>query len=395
MRIFKFLFVLLPLGVHTVHAQTEAPKTNRWSVGGFGQYSYDAPFTSSDNLHGLNGDQARLEAGGGLRLKYALNSLFSLDATGSVVNMSGASAIEYYRTQGRFLTIGADYVLRSNPRAGTYKFVPFVRGAVGASDFTATRYFVSDNVAFAESKGEVLSVDLGVGFRYYLNKRLAVQGDLLWSAVNSDAWDGYDDGSGQDVMIRSSLGLAYTFGKGVNRERVAGFKDERVEVLLSDYESMEQVVTGLKKDLAQVKTGINDQGKRVAATQDSFAANLMVELERRYFETQTRKEKAQNMSTVYFEQTGAELSPTYLAAVAAIGKELASDPTKKVSLQAFSDESADASTNERIRRNREKAVLAALLANGANRNQIEVQEWNGLFTGFERFDRRVEIKKMY
>jgi outer membrane protein OmpA-like peptidoglycan-associated protein len=84
-----------------------------------------------------------------------------------------------------------------------------------------------------------------------------------------------------------------------------------------------------------------------------------------------------------------------LAAVAAIGKELASDPTKKVSLQAFSDESADASTNERIRRNREKAVLAALLANGANRNQIEVQEWNGLFTGFERFDRRVEIKKMY
>jgi outer membrane protein OmpA-like peptidoglycan-associated protein len=182
---------------------------------------------------------------------------------------------------------------------------------------------------------------------------------------------------------------------GVNRERVAGFKDERVEVLLSDYESMEQVVTGLKKDLAQVKTGINDQGKRVAATQDSFAANLMVELERRYFETQTRKEKAQNMSTVYFEQTGAELSPTYLAAVAAIGKELASDPTKKVSLQAFSDESADASTNERIRRNREKAVLAALLANGANRNQIEVQEWNGLFTGFERFDRRVEIKKMY
>lgn len=395
MRIFKVLFVLIPLGVHTVHAQNGAPKTNRWSLGGFGQYSYDAPFTSSDNLHGLNGNQARLEAGGGFRLKYAATSLFSLDATASVVNMSGASSIEYYKTQGQFLALGADYVLRSNPRSGTYKFVPFVRGAVGASNFTSTRYFISDNVAFAESKGEVLSVDLGVGFRYYLNKRVSVQGDLLWSAVNSDAWDGYDDGSGRDVMLRSSLGLAYTFGKGVNRERVSGFKDERVEVLLSDYENMEQAVTGLKKDLAQVKTGMDVQSKRVAAKQDSVASMLMMELERRYFETQSRKEQAQNMATVYFEYNGAELSANDLARIAAVGKELAADANRKITLQVFSDESADAATNERMRRNREKAVLAALMANGASKSQIELVEWTGAFTGFDRFDRRAEIKRLY
>lgn len=395
MRIFKFLFVLIPLGVHTVHAQNEAPKTNRWSLGGFGQYSYDAPFTSSDDLHGLNGDQARLEAGGGFRLKYAVTSLFSLDATASVVNMSGASPIEYYKTQGQFLTLGADYVLRSNPRSGTYKFVPFVRGAVGASNFTSTRYFVSDNVAFAESKGEVLSVDLGVGFRYYLNKRVSVQGDLMWSAVNSDSWDGYDDGSGRDVMLRSSLGLAYTFGKGVNRERVSGFKDERVEVLLSDYENMEQTLTGLKKDLAQVKTGMDVQNKRVSAKQDSVASTLMLELERRYFETQSRKEQAQNMATVYFNYNGAELSANDLTRIAATGKELAADANRKITLQVFSDESADASSNERMRRNREKAVLAALMANGASKSQIELVEWTGAFTGFDRFDRRAEIKRLY
>jgi outer membrane protein OmpA-like peptidoglycan-associated protein len=217
----------------------------------------------------------------------------------------------------------------------------------------------------------------------------------MWSAVNSDSWDGYDDGSGRDVMLRSSLGLAYTFGKGVNRERVSGFKDERVEVLLSDYENMEQTLTGLKKDLAQVKTGMDVQNKRVSAKQDSVASTLMLELERRYFETQSRKEQAQNMATVYFNYNGAELTANDLARIAAVGKELAADANRKITLQVFSDESADAATNERMRRNREKAVLAALMANGASKSQIELVEWTGAFTGFDRFDRRAEIKRLY
>lgn len=148
-------------------------------------------------------------------------------------------------------------------------------------------------------------------------------------------------------------------------------------------------------DLAQVKTGMDVQNKRVSAKQDSVASTLMMELERRYFETQSRKEQAQNMATVYFDYNGAELSANDLTRIAPTGKELAADANRKITLQVFSDESAGASSNERMRRNREKAVRAALMANGASKSQIELVEWTGAFTGFDRFDRRAEIKRLY
>jgi hypothetical protein len=233
MRTSLLPLAFLALGGPSVFAQSEeTPSANRWSLGLYGQHLYDVRYTFQDDLFngfsgedpsGLNGSKTLFDQGLGLRTKYSATPMLSLDATWTTGSMSGANQVEYYRSKVNFVMLGANYALRLSNQVGLYRWLPYARLALGASTYQSTRYFVTDDVPFVSTEGLTFTSDLGLGMRYYINDRWSLIGEWVLTAVATDAWDGYDYDSGRDEMIRSSFGVSYTFGKGVNVDRMPGF----------------------------------------------------------------------------------------------------------------------------------------------------------------------------
>jgi outer membrane protein OmpA-like peptidoglycan-associated protein len=135
--------------------------------------------------------------------------------------------------------------------------------------------------------------------------------------------------------------------------------------------------------------------KKSANRQDSLAKALMAEVEKRFADAQKAKESEQNLGTVYFAFNRADLNAEALAFLNKIASELNADGSRKVQVQAFSDEVGNSVSNERIRRRRERAVVEFLLSKGVRKSQIEALPWNGSYTGVDTFDRRAEVKRLY
>lgn len=394
----------LTLGLPSLQAQVEvAPATNRWSVGIYGQHLYDVRYTSMDDLangfsgedmYGLHG-KTSFDQGLGLRAKYSATPMLSLDASWTMGTMTGANQVEYYRSGVNFFMVGANYALRPSNQTGLYRWVPYARFALGAGTYNSTRYFNLDDVAFATTEGVTLASDFGLGMRYYISDRWSLNAESVWTLVATDAWDGYNYGTGREEMIRTSLGVSYTFGKGVNLDRMPAFKDGRVDGLVEVLGELQSSVSKLSGDVDRLAKAQAQAEKKSANRQDSLAKALMAEVEKRFADAQKAKESEQNLGTVYFAFNRADLNAEALAFLNKIASELNADGSRKVQVQAFSDEVGNSVSNERIRRRRERAVVEFLLSKGVRKNQIEALPWNGSYTGVDTFDRRAEVKRLY
>ena len=394
----------LTLGLPSLQAQVEvAPATNRWSVGIYGQHLYDVRYTSMDDLangfsgedmYGLHG-KTSFDQGLGLRAKYSATPMLSLDASWTMGTMTGANQVEYYRSGVNFFMVGANYALRPSNQTGLYRWVPYARFALGAGTYNSTRYFNLDDVAFATTEGVTLASDFGLGMRYYISDRWSLNAESVWTLVATDAWDGYNYGTGREEMIRTSLGVSYTFGKGVNLDRMPAFKDGRVDGLVEVLGELQSSVSKLSGDVDRLAKAQAQAEKKSANRQDSLAKALMAEVEKRFADAQKAKESEQNLGTVYFAFNRADLNAEALAFLNKIASELNADGSRKVQVQAFSDEVGNSVSNERIRRRRERAVVEFLLSKGVRKNQIESLPWNGSYTGVDPFDRRAEVKRLY
>lgn len=394
----------LTLGLPSLQAQVEdAPSTNRWSVGIYGQHLYDVRYTSMDDLangfsgedmYGLHG-KTSFDQGLGLRAKFSATPMLSLDGSWTMGTMTGANQVEYYRSGVNFFMLGANYALRPSNQTGLYRWVPYARFALGAGTYNSTRYFNMDDVAFATTEGVTLASDFGLGMRYYISDRWSLNAESVWTLVATDAWDGYNYGTGREEMIRTSLGVSYTFGKGVNLDRMPAFKDGRVDGLVEVLGELQSSVSKLSGDVDRLAKAQVQAEKKSANRQDSLAKALMAEVEKRFADAQKAKESEQNLGTVYFAFNRADLNAEALAFLNKIASELNADGSRKVQVQAFSDEVGNSVSNERIRRRRERAVVEFLLSKGVRKNQIEALPWNGSYTGVDTFDRRAEVKRLY
>jgi outer membrane protein OmpA-like peptidoglycan-associated protein len=62
--------------------------------------------------------------------------------------------------------------------------------------------------------------------------------------ATTDAWDGYDYGSGRDQMLKTSIGLKYAFGRNKHVDQTLAWQDHRVDQMQSKID--EQVNTAVK-----------------------------------------------------------------------------------------------------------------------------------------------------
>lgn len=390
------------LSVHSVHAQVSGPtQYSRWSVGAYAQNLFDIRNNSMDDLsngfsgedmYGMNGDKTSLDLGIGARVKYSASSLISVDASATFGTMTGANQVEYYRSSISNYMLGANISLLWGGSKAQYTWIPYARFALGTSNYSCTRYLVMDDVAFNETSGNTLTADMGLGIRYYINDKWALMLESVYTRVSTDGWDGYDYGTGSDEMIRTSLGISYTFGSHANLDRKSAFHSEEIDIMSARMTQLEDKVILLSDDVAQAREASRANAMRLAklrSSNDSTSQYVLAEVEKRYFAEQAAKEAAENMKSVYFDFNSAILNTESRNTLEAFVSAL--EEGAVISVQAFSDEVGNDAANIEIRSKRQESVINYLIDNGVARENIKVIPWNGVYTGVPNYDRRVEF----
>lgn len=218
-----------------VYAQTnpQRAKFNRWGLGLRLSHLYDVKFTAYDKLangfsgedvSGLNGSKTKFDLAFGVDVIYFVSPLISLDASYDMGKMTGANAIDYYESDVTFLSLGLNYDLKGRNQRTPNTWVPFLRASIGEGSYDTKRKFIEDDVTFHTEKGTALQVGLGAGIRYHMNDNWHLNLQSEFITTYTDAWDGYNYGSGKDHMVKTNLGIRYTFGKNKHQDRAVAWQ---------------------------------------------------------------------------------------------------------------------------------------------------------------------------
>ncbi|MES2726120.1 MAG: OmpA family protein [Bacteroidota bacterium] len=217
------------------YTQTNPQRTkfNRWGLGLRLNHLYDVKFTAYDKLangfsgedvSGLNGSKTKIDLAFGLDLIYFVSPLVSIDASYDMGKMTGANAIDYYESDVSFLTLGLNYDLKGRNQRTPNTWVPFLRASIGEGSYDTKRKFIEDEVTFHTESGTALQVGLGAGIRYHINDNWHLNLQSEFITTYTDAWDGYNYGSGKEHMAKTCLGLRYTFGKNKHQDRAVAWQ---------------------------------------------------------------------------------------------------------------------------------------------------------------------------
>lgn len=219
-----------------------APKFNRVAVGLRASHLYDVKFKPNqvltngfvaEDMKGLNGSKTRFDMAFGLDVSYFFSPLFSMDLAYDKGKMTGSGSVEYYESDVDFITLGANLSLKRAIRKKPYRFVPYLRASIAHANFDVERKFKEDNTTFSHIKDNCMQMGLGLGIRYHITENLHL--NLMSEFVTSytDKWDGFDYSNGNDHLVKTSLGIRYTFGKHKHADRALAWQDNRVDDLLA------------------------------------------------------------------------------------------------------------------------------------------------------------------
>ncbi|MBJ7427366.1 MAG: OmpA family protein [Bacteroidia bacterium] len=209
------------------------PKLNKFGLGIKLNHLYDVKFTAYDKLsngylgedaNGLNGSKTKFDLAFGLDLIYFISPLVSIDASYDKGTMTAANRLNYYESDVDFLTLGLNYSLKGRNRNKPHKLVPFLRASIASANYDTKLKFIDDDRIFNTEKGTAMQVGLGLGLRYHLNKNWHINLQSEFITTYTDAWDGYNYGSGKDHMAKTSIGLRYTFGKKPHQDMAAAWQ---------------------------------------------------------------------------------------------------------------------------------------------------------------------------
>ncbi len=230
------LLAQAPQGTQTVTSTTVTAKPatkakfNRLSTGFRLSHLYDIQYNGFGKLNGtetkdpsgLNGSKTKFDLAGGINLNYFITNKISLDLAYDQGSMTGETndANEYYESKVSFLTFGLNFDLKGNSRVKPYKFVPFLRASVSQSTYNTKRMLVSDGGKLEELSGTTMQIGLGAGMRYHFNNHWHINFQSEVIQTYTDAWDGWDYGSGRDYMAKTTVGLCFSFGNNMHIDRV-------------------------------------------------------------------------------------------------------------------------------------------------------------------------------
>lgn len=216
----------------------EMPKFNRFSLGLKVTHLYDIKSSSMDLLsngasandpQGLNGAKTNFDLAAGLEANYFFGPLFSMDLGYEKGKMTGANNLYYYQSDVSFWTLGGNIALKRSLRMKEYKWVPYGRLSLARGTYDAETKLIADDATLSKANGVTMMYGLGLGMRYYINHNWSMFVQSEYVVANTDAWDGYDYGTGSDQMLKTSLGLKYAFGRNKHVDQTLAWQDNRVD----------------------------------------------------------------------------------------------------------------------------------------------------------------------
>ena len=177
-----------------------------------------------------------------ISLDYDVSSSLSIGVNYGKGHIYGENDIMYYN--GEF----TQYNLSSRLNIFTIKDILsfYTHAGIGIINSTSSRSFIFDDVVFLENETESIKTDLGIGVRYDYNDRISFNLERSYNRVADDGFDGWDDGTGNDKFVYTSLGVSYRLSnnKGsVNSltTRIQNFNDE-----CFDCDELEEKISSLE-----------------------------------------------------------------------------------------------------------------------------------------------------
>lgn len=217
------------------------------------------------DMQGLKGPKTKFDLAYGIDATYFVSPVLSLDFGYSFGTMSGAADVDYYTSKIDYYTLGGNFNLKRGNRTVGYSFVPYLRAAVSYANFDASRKFKEDDAEFSREKGSTLQTSIGVGVKYHFNNHFAVKLQSEYVTTFTDAWDGYDYGTGRDYMVRTTLGVMYTFGKHLNVDRTLAWGASANSQELND--KIQAMKLSMNDSIQQMRNEIDAALERLAIQQ--------------------------------------------------------------------------------------------------------------------------------
>lgn len=398
--------MFFPVSLWAQDTADKAPAYNRLSVGLKAMHLYDLRFNSYDDLQngfsgedmfGLNGQKTRFDMAFGLEAAYQFSPVLSVDVYGAMGNMTGANQIEYYKAKTNFIGAGANIALKT-AATGHYRFIPYARFSTGWAGYSSTRYFIQDDVDFSTFEGNTLHYGLGLGLRAYLLNNLAVYAQSQFVVVATDAWDGYNYGSGKDHMLQTAVGIRYTIGPKERKslETAPAWQGKTDPDLLTQQALMKEQLEQLNGKVANVEQQTKNNQLAIDSLEADLLAKTNPETLNKQIEEQVKKLSAAlasgNLHVVYFAFNKADIDEQGRTVLTQLVNHLNRYPQLKIGISAFNDEVGNAQVNELIRDARRDAVRSYLLGAGIAAERMLFEPWTGIYTGNDRIDRRAEIR---
>ena len=250
-----------PAPLAAAPTEAEMPAFRHLSLGLKVTHLYDLKYTaydllpggfSADDAYGLNGPKTKFDMAAGLEVNYYFGPLFSLDLSYEKGKMTGANTTHYYESAVSFVSLGANIDFKRASRTKEYKLIPYGRASLSRGTYDCDLKYKENNSLDQSTNGSSMMFGVGLGLKYYFNEKWSVNIMSEYVTINTDAWDGYDYGTGNDQIIKSSIGLRYAFGKGKHIDRTLAWQDNRVDKM--ETKINEQVNNAIKSINDSVET---------------------------------------------------------------------------------------------------------------------------------------------
>jgi outer membrane protein OmpA-like peptidoglycan-associated protein len=416
---------------------TSKAKFNRLSIGLRLSHLYDIQYNGFGKLNGtetidpsgLNGSKTKFDLAGGVNFNYFITNKISLDLAFDNGKMTGETndGNEFYESKVSFLTFGLNYDLKGSKRVKPYKFVPFLRASAARSNFDTKRMYVSDGGVNGLSNGTTLQVGLGVGIRYHINNHWHFNFQSEVVQTYTDAWDGWDYGSGRDYMAKSTLGLCFSFGNNLHIDRVAIDNEsettpsnQKINNMLALSDSLKNINQKIAKMLADnelltkdsdgdgipdyrdqcpevkgafvngcnemdgLKAGelfeninanniANNQSKGKKITNNNLGTNSSIQNLSNNLKLELRSMLLVEMNKIYFGTNKANLNATDRVILTQCAKVIMDNPSFKLTILGYADNVGSDESNYILSKNRAEAVANYLENQGVSKDNVIIK----------------------
>jgi outer membrane protein OmpA-like peptidoglycan-associated protein len=418
----------------TIHIKlANKEKFNRISLGFRLSHLYDIQYNGYRKLNGtdvtdpsgLNGSKTKFDIATGMNLNYFITNKISLDLAYDKGKMTGQTndANEYYESKVSFLTFGLNFDLKGNKRVNPYKFVPFLRASASRSSYDTKRKYVSDDKETGTSNGATMQIGLGGGMRYHVNNHWHFNFQTEFVQTFTDAWDGWDYGSGRDYMAKTSIGLCFSFGNSLHIDRVGSNQtinngaettpnNTRSSYMLALSDSLKNINQTIAKMLAdnelltkdsdgdgipdfrdqcpEIKgafvNGCNEMdGLKAGAlyennnatdsnpAKNNFGTNSSIQNLSNNLKQELRSMLLVEMNKIYFETNKSNLNATDRVILTQCAKVIMDNPSFKLTILGYADNVGNDESNLTLSKNRAEAVSNYLENLGVSKNNITIK----------------------